>query len=93
MRSCANPGTRSVLGMEDAVADTEIGWADKLLEAYPDRLAIITTHFFLEANNEDNSNIFNEFNKYKVANFMTQLSFKDFAMLCIIFLYIVICML
>ena len=32
--------------------DAEVTWADNLLQAYPDRLGIITTHYFLNQNAE-----------------------------------------
>jgi len=39
-REVANP-----IGM-----DPEVTWADNLLKAYPDRLGIITSHYFMDAN-------------------------------------------
>ncbi|MDH3379303.1 MAG: metallophosphoesterase [Gammaproteobacteria bacterium] len=45
--------------------DAEVIWADNLLQAYPDRLGIVTTHYFLEQNAEVGSGgPFNRFGPY-----------------------------
>ena len=36
------------------LTNTELAWADNLLKTYPDRLGILTSHYFMETNDGGN---------------------------------------